>query len=367
MKNIKLIIIISSVAVGIIAVAYLFGIHKRDIAHFKNMVVLILLRQTPESVKDIFRDKAFVELVKEISDDRQFPTTINFNGPFLMPKKLFVPTEMYGKMRYCFKPNVKFRDVVVWSGLNYVFLKAPLTPELEKKIHKCRVELSAYSETDENGFKKTGSSRMADYDKTIFFLGDSFTEGICVPPENTFAVLFGKDLKQEGVRARVFNLGTEGYGALEMCWMLEKYAPLLKPRLVVVNLFPNDVGKDYIAVVKGESVPEENYQEMFFYLKQMFTYCEKFNIKIVISVIPCAQQLTYLKNFSVFQDRVRVWAQKHGLSVIDARNYFQKIGEEKIYAKEHAHFSAEGHRHYADFLYKMIGTDTNRKWKNAKS
>jgi hypothetical protein len=91
-------------------------------------------------------------------------------------------------------------------------------------------------ESDEHGFhnpKGMWGARHID----IAAIGDSFTEGFCVPSEKNFVALIRKrDLV-------TLNLGKSGDGPLAELATLEEYLPSIKPRVVLWFYFEgNDLG-----------------------------------------------------------------------------------------------------------------------------
>jgi len=197
---------------------------------------------------------------------------------------------------------------------------------------------------------------MASDSYTIFFLGDSFTEGVWVTPKETFANQVGVKLLEENISVTPINLGVDGYSALEMDWMLEHYASTFHPQIVVANLFPNDVHEDYFQVIKGTDIPEKNYEEMFYYLQRMEDFCERLNIKLVVSDVPVKEQFKELRGFYIFQNRVKKWCDTHGIINIDPYSYFDKIGRDSLYFSWDPHFSPRGHEVYAEFICHQIDT-----------
>ena len=244
-------------------------------AHRENTIPII--RQSGIA-QHFFLEENYLELITIVSED-EFTTVWDTTNGVSLSKEIFTPTEMYGELKYRYKVNTGIYNVVVWSGLFYQALVVPATPEVKALLSQLTVVYQAYFETDDYGFKKT----ELDYkDKqTILFLGDSFTEGLWIESKDTFVSLIGQEIKN----LTPVNLGVNGYGALEMAWTLEHYGPLLNPRIVVVNLFPNDVEADYLKVIKGEA-SDQGYQEMFKYLDKILEYCTKNNLALIVSTIP---------------------------------------------------------------------------------
>jgi lysophospholipase L1-like esterase len=260
---------------------------------------------------------------------------------------------MFGEMKYRYRPNVGVYNIAVWSGLHFRHFAIPATLEISGLLQQADVVHQIHFETDNYGFKPTEFDLRGESFK-VFSLGDSSTEGLWVDPKDTFVNLFGKELKTDGVALTPVNLGVNGYGALEEEWMLEFFAPQLHPKLAIVSLFPNDVHEDYFKVIKNVGIPAENYTHMFGYLHRAEDFCEKHDIKLVISLVPVKEQLGSLKNFTFFQDRVKAWCAEAHIMCIDSMPYLTRFGADHVYFSGDPHLSVEGYRHYTDFLYQEL-------------
>lgn len=331
----------------IIAVAIVIYVKWAQVSRQDTMALV----RNSEIARQIFTDKSFKRLMAAVGvPDDKFSTVWDFDDGVALSKRLFLQTEMFGLDKYRYRPNVGIYNCRIWSGLDFRNLEIEATSEIKELLKKVDADCSSTFETDDNGFKKTEFS-INTGSPNIFFLGDSFTEGLWVAPEFTFVNLFGQKLKSHGISATPINLGVNGYSALEMCWMLEHFGPLFTPIAVVVNLFPNDVHVDYNQVIMGRDIPEKNYTEMFNFLQRIQIYSDKHDVKLIIAVIPPKRQLTDLRNFSVFQDRVRAWADGRNITFLDPRAYFERIGGvDEVYLSWDPHFSIKGHQHYANFL-----------------
>jgi lysophospholipase L1-like esterase len=308
-------------------------------------------------IKSIFIKKDFIEFAQIAfkNENNGFSASYDFDETTMLSKDMFQTQEMFGEKKYEYHPNIGIYNVLVWSGLQKVEFAVPATSEISKALAKNELFLYVYFKTDSNGFKQTEFPwHPGSY--TIFFLGDSFTEGLWVKPEETFVNQVGVKLQKENISVVPMNLGTDGYSALEEDWKLEHYASTFHPKMVVTNLFPNDVHDDYYQVIKGNRIPEKNYDEMFYYIKRMKDFCDKFNIKLVISEIPIQEQFTELRDFHVFEERVKTWCDEHKIINVDVYNYFDKIGADSLYFSWDPHFTPRGHIAYADFLCSQIDT-----------
>jgi lysophospholipase L1-like esterase len=323
-------------------------------AEYSGHNVVPLLREQ-RLIKRVFTRPAFVDLAGVVSEGEEdrFPTTWDFDQGIALSTDMFIRQEMFGEPRYRYRANIGVHNVIVWTGLYGQPLAVPATAEISAALARNRLVYDAYFETDDHGFKKTEFACTPE-SFTLFFLGDSFTEGLWVTSAETFANQVGRKLQSTIPSVTPVNLGVDGYGVLEMDWMLEQFAPELNPRMAIVNLFPNDVTADYVQAIKGTDVPEENYQQMLHYLSRIRDFCATRNIALVVAVLPPKEQLTELREFSAFQDRVRTWCEGQGLLFLDPRDYFLSVGVDQIYFSWDPHLSPRGHEAYAEFLLQQL-------------
>ena len=308
----------------------------------------------------IFVENSYRRLMKAVEAEMggKFSTSWDFNQGIALSRSIFVPTEMFGLTKYKYLPDIGIYNCRIWSGLHFSKFAVRKTLAIAALLEQSEADCIHF-ETDNNGFKNM-ELPAEPRPSTVFFLGDSFTEGLFVAPADTFVSRFGRKLRSGGVSATVMNLGIDGYSALEMYWMLEQYGPVLEPKVVIVNLFPNDVHADYNRVVSGKDIPQQNYQQMFDYLGRIQDFCKKYDVELIVVVIPTKSQFAALQNFSVFQDRVEAWSKARAITFLDPRAYFDRVGAERIYFSWDPHFSIEGHEHYAAFLYQRTASIIRR-------
>ena len=313
-------------------------------------------------VKKIYTDRDFVELVnkkveiesKRYSKARKFKSIWDFDQQILLDKDEWIETNMYGEKKYKYKPNLKIMNISIWTGLTVAKITFLLDPEIERILQRVKViNTNITFETDKFGFKKTDFPNE-ERSRAVIFLGDSFTEGLFIPSSKTFSNIFGIMMQRNGFQAIPVNMGVNGYSALEMAWMLENYSKYFDVKIVIVNLFPNDVHEDYLAVIKGEYNEKKSYEKMYYYLKKIKSFCIANNIKLVIAVIPPKEQLTNIPIEGLFQKRVSEWCNTEKVIFLNPLEYFRKIGESKIYLSWDPHFSESGHEHYALYLFNNL-------------
>lgn len=111
-------------------------------------------------------------------------------------------------------------DVAIPEGL------LPLGGLSARTIVDCN-EMGSYLvyRTDEHGFNNPPNLWSSAVD--VAAVGDSFTHGLCVPPERS---LLGR---VRNVWPRTLNLGMSGNGPLLMLATLREYLPRVKPRVVL--------------------------------------------------------------------------------------------------------------------------------------
>ena len=131
----------------------------------------------------------------------------------------------------------------------------PLASLPGKRIVTCN-ESGAWVtfDSDEHGFNNPPGSWRA---PRIVLVGDSFTQGDCVPPEKNIAAHLNRRF------GGVLNLGVAGHGPLSELAAVKEYLPHLRPKTVLWMYFEgNDLFKD---------LPEERRSDVLMsYLKQGF-------------------------------------------------------------------------------------------------
>jgi len=106
--------------------------------------------------------------------------------------------------------------------------------------------------------------------RRVLVLGDSYTVGVGVHEEDTFAVRLQKLLNAEAARSSakhtydVANCGVSGYDTTQERKLFEVLAPIYRPQMVVLVM----VGNDYISwreeVAKGYFHKPTKYERLFF-------------------------------------------------------------------------------------------------------
>ena len=128
----------------------------------------------------------------------RFETVWDYDQTTHLSKDLFVPAEMYGVAKYHYRPGVRALNAVVWTGLNLRRFCLMDTPLIQQALQRCDVITQTAFQIDRYGFKPTGFA-VSPEDPSVFFLGDSFTEGLYTAPEATFVSRFGRRMKDQSL------------------------------------------------------------------------------------------------------------------------------------------------------------------------
>lgn len=136
------------------------------------------------------------------------------------------------------------RAFVFFRNKNYPTLTTTADRELGSRVresfHWQGVVTDAAGETyplllstDERGFRHFGDTSTTK--KKVLFAGDSFTQAIEVSDDRTyFSLLAG------GLDFEAFAYGCRGYSTLQEWMIVEKYLPVIRPDVVVLQFCSND-------------------------------------------------------------------------------------------------------------------------------
>lgn len=307
-----------------------------------------------KALRKIFLNDAYIEFTDELRKNKndKISTTIDFNLDVLLDKDVFDEVLMYDEKKYIYKPNAVLCNLRLWTGLFHQAFVTSINPHLKDIILECDLSLYVEFQTTDLGFKPV-EFNYTNSKNEIFFLGDSFTEGLYIHPNKTFSSLVVKYFLNKNHEVQTYNLGVNGYSLKEMSWILSNSNLDISSDLVVLNLYPNDVHFNENIVFLNQ-VSESNYSELFKYLQLINSKCKQDGADLLVSIIPSKQQFTKYKNSFHFQNRIKKWCNENRINNVDVYSEFKKIGIQNIYFTWDPHFSEEGHRHYAEFIYSSI-------------
>lgn len=121
----------------------------------------------------------------------------------------------------------------------------PLPSPIYREDPEVGFLLKPYPSTDGEGFNDKRD--MPPQGEPILFVGDSFTFGT-YPSPFVFPRLVEDHLRSSGLNVHAVNRGLPGAGPKNYVGLIEKFAPALQPRLIVVSLFlGNDIEQSHPA------------------------------------------------------------------------------------------------------------------------
>lgn len=276
-----------------------------------------------------------------------FRSTWDLDRSIALSRALFRPTAMDGEDKYRYKPNLHALDVTVWTGVGWRSFLCKPKPRILAALRRCTVLRESAFETDQRGCKRSLAEQPGW--PSVLFVGDSFTEGLHVASPLTFVSLYGTGAREAGLAVNVVNGGVNGYSAREEAWTVEQLAAAAGARLVVVNLFPNDVEKDYARIV-AQGAPEASYRRMFRDLERIRDFCSPRRIPVVVVAMPTAEQARGRATERHWQQPLAEWCRRQQVDYVDPLPRFRAARSRSLYFDWDPHFSEEGHRLYADVL-----------------
>ena len=103
-----------------------------------------------------------------------------------------------------------------------------------------------------DGFRDSDfGEKIAPHKPSVILLGDSFTAGMGVEPEHSYAGLLKPVLSRAGLET--FNLGRIGTGTVQQKQLLEKYIDKIKPQEVLLFFYWNDA-QDSLGASPGKTL-----------------------------------------------------------------------------------------------------------------
>ena len=148
---------------------------------------------------------------------------------FLYPSQYQTSSEIKSMIRYEVndKPS-KFAEIYASSNYYAYALKQNLNMKQTDTLYG----VSQHIVTDNNGFRNHGRVQGK---PSIMILGDSVTFGVGVNNDESFPAQLQNLLANE---YNVYNFGVGGWGIAEYYLTYQRYAPDIKPKLIVIGLFP---------------------------------------------------------------------------------------------------------------------------------
>lgn len=229
---------------------------------------------------------------------------------------------------------------------------------------------------------------------SILMLGDSFTEGCYVDNNDTIAAYLEKEIAEnQKETVQVLNAGISGYSTKEEYYRLLALLPHIRPKIIILNYFPNDLNvdehkvvgywkpkepqtyigrwifknsilartlmKEYYNIFSKTDDPWKNpeiqngWKESLYYLSKIKDMCDKARIVFVVVAIPPKEQFNFgIKAF--YQKRLGDFCAENSIIFLDLYDYFEKNDPAKLYLDWDPHFTKEGNHACAVFTFDEI-------------
>ncbi len=156
--------------------------------------------------------------------------------------------------RFLFQSSLQKKSVYLWDE-NYCYLLCPNTKDTYNIAISPNEIISVEHKISSQGIRDHEYPPKAPNEFRILMLGDSFTAGLLVVPEDTIPKLLEKQIRKHscGKQISVLNCGIVGGGPLQELGMLRERGFGFNPDLVLFQVFlGNDL--DNALEIKGKSL-----------------------------------------------------------------------------------------------------------------
>jgi len=212
----------------------------------------------------------------------------NFDSVLVFSSKVMTRDERRG---YRMRPNSR----AIWlkwlmpGGLPTSYLLLPDNEAVRRAAAAADMPIISEERYNSRGFR--GPEPDPGADLRVLELGDSFLQGAYLPEDQTPSAFLQRYLAEHcpGIRVSVLNTGTPGYSTEQEYWTLVAEYASLRPNVVIVHFFANDVHHNYLAVLhKGKG----DWSTAAGWLERIREFCKSKGVPIfLVSVVPGKQQM----------------------------------------------------------------------------
>ena len=151
------------------------------------------------------------------------------------------------------------------------------------------------------------------------------------------------------VQILVANAGVIGYSTEQEFHTMKELVPELKPNIVILCFFANDVHRDHHQVLSTQNYNAE-WGVAKGWLEQCVALCRVEGIRFAVAAIPDRSQLSSRNSRRRYQHRLEQIANELGIYLIDPDERFLSRRRESLYLQGDDHLSAAGHELMAAVL-----------------
>lgn len=137
----------------------------------------------------------------------------------------------------------------------------PLGSIPNKKIFFCNEDLkkNLFIKNDKYGFNNPANTKY--FNSEIMLIGDSFTQGECVPNKDNIS----NNLKKLFINKEVLNFGMGGSGPISHLAIIKEYAVFFRPKNILIFVIGNndrwDLNNEYQNKILSNYINDENYTQ----------------------------------------------------------------------------------------------------------
>jgi lysophospholipase L1-like esterase len=210
--------------------------------------------------------------------------------------------------------------------------------------------ITSREEINSHGCRGPEWEDVATYDSRLLVVGDSFAEGILVPDDQVFSARLQSKLESRThKRILVANAGVIGYSTEQEFYTMSELVPELKPDIVILCFFANDVHRDHHQVLSTQNYDDE-WEVAKGWLERCVALCRIQGIRFAVAAIPDRSQLSSRNGRKRYQHRLEQISSELGIYLIDPDERFLSRRRELLYLQGDDHLSAAGHEVMAETL-----------------
>lgn len=269
-----------------------------------------------------------------------------------LSKSMFRPVMMNGQKRYAYLPNLRKLSFETGVGTDLHKFEAPDSPRLRKALKQLNTPFIKESTFNVYGRRATDFEWEQNCGQTVYFAGDSFTEGLWVGDQETFANQLMHALnRQASEKICAVNAGVNGYNIFEQTWTAKQDHKLFKYQTLLLFPYANDIENDEVTVLRGEAEGlDDDWKAYLNHLKTLSDFTHGQGIRLIVVPIPPKEQYALPESRRFYQEKLETFCQQHGVEFWDPLKVFLRHRWEEIYLDWDPHLNASGHQILANFL-----------------
>jgi lysophospholipase L1-like esterase len=269
----------------------------------------------------------------------------NFDGALVFSNRVM---ELHPELEYRFRR----RQANLWVFLPKVPFQilVPDNDAVRAVLAETDVTVTAREQINSRGCRGPEWEDYQAYDFRVLVVGDSFTEGIMVSEEQTFCTRLQWHLQERsGLKVLVANAGVIGYSTEQEFHTICELAPEMKPDLIVLCFYANDVHRDHQKVLLSKR-PVGDWEEARKWLKRCANYSAMSGALFLVVVLPDQSQAQSRIGRTHYQHRLEQIASDQGFYLIDPYDRFLSNRDKALYLEKDAHLAPAGHELLAQVL-----------------